>query len=376
MKIIVAPDSFKGSLTAKQAADAMADGILQVKPDILIDKIPLADGGEGTVDALVTATNGEFIETIVHDPLGREISARYGILGDGSTAVIEMATASGLTLLKGKELNPLKTSTFGTGEQIKHALDNGYRKFIIGIGGSATNDGGSGMAQTLGIKFFDSNNSMITEPMCGGLLGSVANIDIVNMHPAIYESTFVIASDVTNTLLGENGCAKIYAAQKGASPEAVKALEINMTKFINVAEMFLGTKVRDMAGTGAAGGFGAGAVLFLKAKIASGIDIILEACNFKTRLQGAGLVLTGEGKIDSQTAHGKTLSGVARLAKGQNIPVIAFGGMVEESAELREIGIVELHSITEDGTELEYAMRNAYDLLKNKVRSVICCYNQ
>lgn len=375
MKFIVAPDSFKGSLTALEAANAISDGIHAARPAAQIDEIPLADGGEGTVDVLVYSTKGQFINTTVTDPLGRAITAKYGILGDGETAVIEMAAASGITLLKENELNPLKTSTFGTGEIIKHALENGYRKFIIGIGGSATNDGGTGMAQALGVKFI-SKCTEITEPMTGGLLGGVDDIEISNLHPAVAESEFVVASDVTNPLIGELGCAKIYATQKGAAPEAVKVLESNMAGYINIAENKLGMQVRNMAGAGAAGGFGAGAVLFLNAKIASGIDIILEACNFKTRLQGADLVLTGEGKIDRQTAHGKTLSGVARLAKENNITVIAFGGMVEQSADLKDIGITNIHSITEDGTEIEYAMRNAYDLLRNKVRSVICRYNQ
>jgi len=370
MKIVIAPDSFKGSLTAKEAADAMAEGILQVNSNIEIDKIPLADGGEGTVDALVSATNGEFVETIVRDPLDREISALYGILGDGRTAVIEMAAASGITLLKKEELNPLITSTFGTGELIIHALEKGIRKFIIGIGGSATNDGGAGMAQALGVKFISNGNEII-EPITGGLLGGVDDIDISSLHPEAAESKFVVASDVTNPLLGELGCAKVYATQKGASPEALKVLESNMASYINIAENRLGMQVRNMAGAGAAGGFGAGAVLFLKAKIASGIDIILEACNFKTRLQGADLVLTSEGKIDHQTAQGKTLSGVARIAKEQNIPVIAFGGTVEPSVDLTNIGFTSIHPIAPSGTKLEYAMQNAHRLLKDKVAKII-----
>ena len=371
MKYIVAPDSFKGSLSAVEAANAIADGISTVYPHAEIDKIPIADGGEGTVDALVFSTNGKIIETAATDPLGQGIIAKYGILGDGKTVAIEMSAASGITLLKHSELNPLRTTTFGTGQLILHALDNGYREFILGIGGSATNDGGTGMAQSLGVKFLNSNNSEIKEKMSGGLLDQVANINIDSIHPALKESTFRIASDVNNPLLGANGCAKVYAPQKGASPEVVKLLEKNMTNFIDIAEDTFRASVRQLAGAGAAGGFGAGAVLFISAEIESGIDFVLKICNFENRIQNAALIITGEGKIDNQTRYGKTIMGVAHIAKKHNIPVIAFAGVIDKSANLIGLGILDFYSISKKGMSIEESMSKASTLLQNKVENSI-----
>lgn len=371
MKIIVAPDSFKGSLTALEAANAISEGIRVARPNAQIDEIPLADGGEGTVDALVISTNGQFVESAVTDPLGRAITAKYGILGDDKTVVIEMSAASGITLLKRSELDPLKTTTFGTGELILRALESGYRKFVIGIGGSATNDGGTGMAQALGAKFINDNDTEIKEKMCGKLLGEVVNVDTSKLHPAINKSTFKIASDVTNPLLGIKGCANVYAQQKGALPEEVKILEKNMTSFIEIAEIKYGKSVRNLAGAGAAGGLGAGALLFLNANIASGINILLKTCNFKERISDADLIITGEGKIDNQTLYGKVLTGVARMAAETRIPVLAIGGIVEDIAAITELGIVEIYSIKSPETTIDYAISNAYQLLKDKVFEIV-----
>jgi glycerate kinase len=370
MKIIIAPDSFKGSLTAKEAADAIADGVNSALPEALIDIIPLADGGEGTLDSLVSSTKGQFKDVSALDPLGRKINAPYGILGDRETAVIEMSLASGITLIKKDELNPLFTSTYGTGQLIKQALDDGYRKFIICIGGSATNDGGTGMAQALGIKFLTSNHLEITGEMCGDLLRDVTFIQSSKIHQSIKESEFLVASDVSNTLLGVQGCAHIYAPQKGATPKIVEQLERNMSSFINIAEQFYNKSIRNVPGSGAAGGLGAGLMLFLNAQIKPGVDIVLNACNFSNRIKNADLIITGEGKIDDQTIHGKTISGVTRFGNEQNIPVIAFAGSVTITNTKNKLGISKYYSISSDDISIEKSIANASTLLKNKVKTV------
>jgi glycerate kinase len=370
MKIIIAPDSFKGSLTAKEAADAIAFGVNSVLPEAQLDIIPLADGGEGTLDSLVSSTKGQFKDVSVLDPLGRKINAPYGILGDRETAVIEMSLASGITLIKKDELNPLFTSTYGTGQLIKQALDDGYRKFIICIGGSATNDGGTGMAQALGINFLTSNRLELTAEMCGDLLKDVTFIQSSEIHQSIKESEFLVASDVSNTLLGVQGCAHIYAPQKGATPKIVEQLESNMSSFINIAEQTYNKSIRNAPGSGAAGGLGAGLMLFLNAQIKPGVDIVLNACNFSNRIKDADLIITGEGKIDDQTIHGKTISGVTRFGNEQNIPVIAFAGSVAITDTKNKLGISKYYSISSDDISIEKSIANASTLLKNKVKTV------
>lgn len=374
MKIVIAPDSFKGSLTASEATIAMKNGVLSVLRNADIVDIPVSDGGEGTMDSLVFSTNGHFKNVEVQDPLGREIKARYGILGVGHTAVIEMSTASGLTLLKKKELNPLLTTTYGTGELIQQALYDSFRYLIICIGGSATNDCGSGMAQALGVLFQDKYGNEIQEKMCGDLIGNVTNIDLSNLHPAIQECKIIVASDVSNPLLGEEGCAMVYSPQKGATPEIVEKLEANMTSFINVAENATNISVREIPGAGAAGGLGAGLMLFLGGKLQSGIDIVLKTCDFQKRIKNADLIITGEGKIDNQTIHGKTISGIARHAKLQKIPVIAFAGVVENVDNLKNLGISNIFSISSNNLPIEKSIANASTLLQNKVESVIRKY--
>ncbi|MBD3288306.1 glycerate kinase, partial [candidate division KSB1 bacterium] len=274
MKIIIAPDSFKASMTASEAAVAIQRGVRKVLPDVDIAKIPMADGGEGTVSALVASTKGRFVETTAFDPLGNEITGKYGILGDEKTAVIEMAAVSGLPLVPLEKQNPLNTTTFGTGELIRDALEAGCREFIIGIGGSATNDAGTGMAQALGVKFFRKDGSEITELMRGGLLREVAHIDVSGMHSAIADSHVTVACDVDNPLLGERGCAHVYAPQKGATPEIVKRLDNDMAHFIDIAEDATGSSVRDVPGAGAAGGLGAGLMAFLNAELKPGIELV------------------------------------------------------------------------------------------------------
>jgi glycerate kinase len=371
MKIIIAPDSFKGSLTAKEAASAMARGIRAIAPNAEIDIIPLADGGEGTLEALVAATHGQFKQVTASDPLGRSINGHYGVLGDGKTIVIEMAAVSGLLLLKENERNPLFTTTYGTGQLIREALDSGCRELILGIGGSSTNDCGAGMAQALGVRFFRNDKTEILDKICGKLLGDVAAIDDSRIHPAVRSAHITVACDVRNPLLGENGCTYVYAPQKGAEPEIVKQLEKNMTSFIHIAEKTVNRSVRDIPGAGAAGGLGAGLMLFLGAKLQPGIDIVMDACGFSERIKDADFILTGEGKIDSQTAFGKTIAGIAARAKLRKISVIAFAGEVENTDNLYQSGVTSYYSITPKTMTLEQSMTNAATLLQNAVERVM-----
>jgi glycerate 2-kinase len=371
MKIIIAPDSFKGSLTNLEAAIAIERGVRTVMPGAEIDVIPMADGGEGTLEALVTSTKGQFKEVEVFDPLGRSIIARYGILRNGQTAIIEMAEASGLLLLKKEERNPLLTSTYGTGQLIVHALEAGYRELIIALGGSATNDGGAGMAQALGVRFFMKDRTLITKKLSGGILQEVEAIDISGIHPAIKQSRLVVACDVRNPLLGEHGCSMMYAPQKGASPEMVQQLEKNMEQFISIAEKTTRLTVRNIPGSGAAGGLGAGLILFSGAEALLGVEIVMDACGFTERIKNADLILTGEGKIDKQTIFGKSIAGIASRAKEFKIPVIAFAGILENEENLIESGISRFYSITPESMSVNEAMKNAAELLQKKVEQVM-----
>jgi glycerate kinase len=371
MKIIIAPDSFKGSLTAQEAAVAMAQGVRSALPAAETDLLPMADGGEGSLDALISATNGIGKEIEVLDPLGRPIKGRYGVLGDGKTAVIEMAAVSGLLLLNNRERNPLKTSTYGTGQLIRHALESGFRELVICLGGSSTNDCGTGMAQALGVRFFRKDGSEIAQNMCGELMGEVDSLDVSNLPSAIRQSEVAAACDVRNPLLGEKGTSLIYSPQKGATPEIARRLEENMKSFVEVAEKTTGRRVRDIPGAGAAGGLGAGLMLFLDAELRSGIDIVLDACKFIERIKDADLILTGEGKIDNQTAFGKTIAGIALKAKSANVPVIAFGGIVEDAENLRELGIKKIYPISQSPISLQQSMAEAAVLLQNAVEKAM-----
>jgi glycerate 2-kinase len=376
VKIIIAPDSFKGSLTAQEAASAMERGARAAIPDAEIEKIPMADGGEGTLEALVSSTNGEFKSVEAVDPLGRPIKGKYGVLGNGRTAVIEMAAVSGLLLLKNEERNPLFTTTFGTGQLIRHALESGCEELIIGIGGSSTNDCGAGMVQALGVRFFRKDRTEIMGKMCGELLGKVDSIDMNDMLPAIKRCHITVACDVKNQLLGKTGCTLMYSWQKGANAEIVDQLEKNMNSFIVIAENTTGKSVRYYPGAGAAGGLGAGLMLFLEAELQSGIGVVMDASNFSKRIKNADLILTGEGKIDNQTAFGKTISGIALQAKSAKIPVIAFGGIVEEADRLHEFGVAEIFPINRPPISIEEAMAEAPALLQHTVERVMQGYKK
>ena len=363
MKIVIAPDSFKGSLTALQAAEAMEAGLRRVFPDVAIEKVPMADGGEGTVQSLVDATDGEILTAQVLDPLGNSIEAEYGVLGDGVTAVIEMAAASGLTLVPPDKRDPRVTTTYGTGELIRAALAQGCRKLIIGIGGSATNDGGAGMAQALGAKLLTASGEQI-EPG-GGSLAALSSIDLSELHPRITETETVVACDVNNPLTGRQGASHVYGPQKGATPEMIEVLDANLAHFGKIVERDLNKSVGKVPGAGAAGGLGAGLMAFLDASLKSGIDIVIEATQLSKQFAGADLVLTGEGQINFQTVFGKTPVGVAKVAKIHRIPVIAIAGSIADNSDgVYDAGIDAMIDIVPEPMPLETAIENATTLIE------------
>ena len=362
MKIVIAPDSFKGSLTALRAAEAMEIGLRRVFPSAEVEKVPMADGGEGTVQSLVDATGGMVITERVLDPLGVEIDAQYGALGDGVTVVIEMAAASGLTLVPPEQRNPLVTTTYGTGQLIQVALNRGCRKLIIGIGGSATNDGGAGMAQALGAKLLTANGKQVKWGGAG--LGNLVSIDISNLDRRLAETETVVACDVNNPLTGERGASHVYGPQKGATPEMIELLDVNLAHFNKILQRDLGKFVANIPGAGAAGGLGAGLLAFLDATLKSGVEIVIEATKLEQKIEGASLVITGEGQIDSQTVFGKTPIGVATLAKTHNIPVIAIAGSISTDAdEVYTAGIDAMIDIVPEPMPLEVAIENAASLI-------------
>ena len=339
-KIIVAPDSFKGSLTSAEVADAVERGIKDVFPQCNVVKAGVADGGEGTVEAIVKAVGGDMYTASVTDPLGRPIKAAYGIVRSGGvkTAVMEMSAASGLPLLLPDELNPWITSTYGTGEMISDALNRGCRKFLVGIGGSATNDAGTGMLSALGVRFLDSRGQRLKG--CGRDLESIARIDMSSLMPAARESEFIVACDVNTPFCGPDGAARVFAPQKGANHQTTEALDRGMRSFAQVIAGQFQTDIVPLSGAGAAGGLGGAFKAFLNARLTAGIEMVLDAIAFDSLLEGASLVITGEGRIDAQTAAGKTAAGVLRHAARKGIPVIAIGGSVAMCRELKEMGFI------------------------------------
>lgn len=366
MKIIIASDSFKGSLTSVEVAQAAKQGILQVLPDCEVVAVNVADGGEGTVEAIVEALGGEIVVAQVSDPLGRPIAARYGIVGD--MAIIEMAAASGLPLLAIEERNPWLTSTYGTGEMILDAISRGCRQFLVGIGGSATNDAGTGMLQALGFRFYDIHGKLIKH-CSGGCLQDIARIDDSQVPVAIIDSTFTVACDVDTPFCGPEGAAPVFAPQKGADTEMVGRLDAGMASFAIVIADKYAVNVVPVAGAGAAGGMGGAFYAFLRAKLKKGIDMVLDAIDFESLIQGADLVITGEGKVDFQTAKGKTAAGVLNRAKKQHIPVIAIGGCVEMCDALQQMGFAGIYPILEEEVPLELAMQR--DFAMNNVCSTV-----
>ena len=325
-KVVVASDSFKGSLSSWQVAEAVENGIRGILPDCEVVKLAVADGGEGSMDALKTTLGGEVVSLLVSDPLGRTVVAEYALI-EGVAAVIEMARSSGLTLLHPEEKNPLVTSTYGTGQLIADALDKGCRRFMICIGGSATNDAGTGMLEALGYRFMDAEGNLLRG--CGGALGQIRSVDTSNVHPALKESEFIVACDVDSPFCGPEGASYVYGPQKGATPEMVKMLDEGMRHFAQIISQVTGVEVTDMPGAGAAGGLGGALKAFLNARMSRGADMILDAAGFDETIKDADLVITGEGRIDSQTLTGKLPYVVARRASLQNVPVVALCGCSE-----------------------------------------------
>lgn len=355
MKIVVASDSFKGSLSSTEVATAAARGIKSVYPDCEAVAVSVADGGEGTVDAVVEALGGKIVTATVNDPLGRPILARYGVVG--KMAVIEMAAASGLTLLTDEERNPWLTSTCGTGEIIMDAVKRGCRDFLVGVGGSATNDAGMGMLQALGFRFYDIDDQEIIDG-CGGRLQDVARIDDTGVMDAVRQCRFTVACDVDTPFCGSEGAAYVFAPQKGADMEMVTRLDSGMVAFAKVIEKTYGIDVTPMAGAGAAGGMGGGFYAFLSARLKRGVDMVLDAIDFDSIIRGADLVITGEGKIDYQTVKGKTAAGVLARAKAQDIPVVAIAGRVEMCDSVAQMGFAGVYAIWEEEMPLEVAMQS------------------
>jgi len=363
MRFVIAPDSFKGSASAKDVAQAIAEGLKVSLPDAEFDLVPMADGGEGTVEALVAATGGEIVREKVTGPLGEPVDAFFGILGDGETAVIEMAAAAGLHLVPPERRNPLVTTTYGVGELIKAALDRGCRRVIVGIGGSATNDGGAGMAQALGAKLLDERGNEIG--FGGGELGKLARVDISGLDSRLREAEILVACDVTNPLTGPNGASAVYGPQKGATPEMVKLLDENLRRYAEIVRRDLGVDVEHVPGAGAAGGLGAGLMAFCQAKLMKGVELVIRAVRLEERVQKADLVVTGEGKLDFQTGFGKVPFGVAQVAKRHGKPVIAIAGQLGEGSEnCRNWGIDACFSILNRPMSEREAMENALTLLK------------
>lgn len=367
---VLAPDSFKESLTAEQACSAMQRGILKAIPDARCIWVPMADGGEGTVDALITALAGQRVECEVTGPLPHQrIKTYWGLIDGGKTAVIEMAKANGIHLLESSARNPLLTSTFGTGEMIQAALDLGVSKIILGIGGSVTNDAGAGMAKALGAQFLDENDQAV--PVSGGQLNRIHKIDLSRLDPRLNTVDIVIASDVNNPLCGENGASAVFGPQKGATREMVKILDQNLNHFADLAEKAIGQTFQYIAGAGAAGGLGFGLMAFAGAKIQSGVELVIEQTQLAEKIAQADYVLTGEGKIDFQTKFGKTPFGVAQVAKGLNKPVIAFAGLVGEGIEeLYDLGFGQIIGINPPDCTLQDALKNAEGNLQKACENI------
>jgi len=369
MKIVVAPDSFKESLSAVEVARAIARGIKEAIPRAEIDFCPMADGGEGTVEAMVSATAGEFRFAQVTGPLGEKTKARFGLLGDGKTAVIEMAEAAGLALIEPDRRNPLETTTFGVGQIMVAAMDAGAEKMVIGIGGSATVDGGVGCAQALGVIFIDDKGKALPCGLAGGDLSKIARIDLSDRDPRLVGSEIKVACDVTNPLTGPDGAAAVFGPQKGATPEMVELLDSGLAHLAGIIKRDLGMDVADVPGAGAAGGLGAGLVAFAGAKLDRGIDIVAEAVGLSERLNGADLVITGEGKFDSQTAAGKTAIGVADVARAGGIPCICIPGQAEPDAPFERFTAV--YPLMSGEVCLEDALERPAELLAMRARQAI-----
>jgi glycerate 2-kinase len=369
MKIVIAPDSFKESLSALEVATQIEEGFREVFPDAQYHKLPMADGGEGTVAAMVAATGGTLVAAVVTGPLGEPVQAHFGLTGDGGTAIIEMAAASGLALVAPGQRNPLVTTSYGTGELIKAALEAGARHLIIGIGGSATNDGGAGMLQALGVKLLDGAGGELG--FGGGKLAGLDKIDIAGLDPRLKGCRIDAACDVNNPLTGPKGASAIFGPQKGATPDMVAQLDANLARYAGVIRRDLVVEVDAVPGAGAAGGMGAALLAFLGAQLRPGIEIIMEAVGLEEVVRDADLVITGEGRIDSQTVHGKTPIGVARVAKRHGKPVIGIAGCLSDDADVvHDYGIDAVFSVLRQPGTVEQALAHAGANVRVAARNV------
>ncbi|MEK0289425.1 glycerate kinase [Caldifermentibacillus hisashii] len=368
---VLAPDSFKESMTAKEVCEAMEIGIKRAIPDAECIHVPMADGGEGTVQSLIDATGGTLEKKEVTGPLGTKVVAGYGILGDGKTAVIEMAAASGIHFVTKETKNPLITTTYGTGELIKDCIEQGITDIILGIGGSATNDGGTGMAAALGYKFLDEDGKELK--LGGGFLDRLATIDTSNVIPGLRDVHILVASDVTNPLCGEHGASRVFGPQKGATPEMVEILDNNLRHYAQVVKDQLGIDVLNVPGAGAAGGLGAGLLAFTNATMKKGIEIVIEYTNLKEKLRHADYCFTGEGGIDFQTKFGKTPYGVAKVAKSvnPNMKVIALAGYIGKDVEvLYEEGFDAIFGVVPGAAELSTLLKQGSENVARTAESV------
>ena len=370
MKIIVSPDSFKGSCSAIEVADSIERAILEVNSTVQVVKMPVADGGEGTIDAITSCVPAAIYELEVCDPMGNHAMAKYAVIENGETAIIEMAQASGLPMVPIDERNPLVATTYGTGQLMKDALEKGVKKMIIGIGGSATNDGGAGMLMALGASFKNIEGEEVA--FGGGALADVVEIDLSEFDSRIFDTEITVACDVTNPLTGENGASYVYGPQKGATPEMVEELDTALAHFAKISAEKLGEDYSTYSGTGAAGGLGFALIAYCKAKFAAGIDIVLNVSGFEKELEDAALVITGEGRIDGQSVQGKVLYGIGTRAKERNVPVIAIGGAVRSDSEaLLDHGITAMFSIANGPITLEYAMEHGCELITQVAKNIM-----
>jgi glycerate kinase len=373
VKIVLAPNALKGSLSAMEAALAMEQGVLAALPIAEVAKVPVADGGDGLAEVLIEALGGEALSLTVSGPLGEPVQATLCHVPSLGLAAIEMATASGLALLADEQRNPTRTSTCGTGELIRAALDLGVQRIIVGIGGSATNDGGIGMAAALGVRFLDADGREVTP--VGGALGQIQRVDTSGLDPRLKPVRCDVLCDVDNPLTGPRGASVVYGPQKGATPEQVAALDAGLSYLAERLRADLGLDVSDLPGAGAAGGLGAGLHAFLGAKLRRGVDLVLDLVGLEQALDGADLVITAEGRIDGQTAHGKAPAGVAERAKARNIPCIAIAGSIGEgAAALHALGIDALFSLCPAPMTLKQAMSQGSALLEAATEQVVRCY--
>ncbi len=362
MKFLFASDSFKGSLSSVEIVGILTEEAKRIFPDCECSGVSVADGGEGTIEAVIDAMNGQIRKVLVHGPLMEETTADYGVF-EGSHAVIEMAKASGLPMVPAEKRNPLHTTTYGTGELIKAALDEGYRKIAIAIGGSATNDGGMGAMTALGVKFLDQAGNQLTG--YGKDLGEVHSIDISGLHPAVKETEFTVMCDVTNPLTGQNGATYTFGKQKGGTPEILEQLEKDMKSYAEKLFELTGIDVDQIKGTGAAGGLGAALNVFLNASMKSGIETVLDLIQFDTLLEGVDLVITGEGRMDWQSAFGKVPSGIGMRCKGKGIPAVAIvGGMGDGAEKIYEYGIESITTTIQGAMPIEEAMERSVELYR------------